>query len=521
MRLFAGYYEICPYDSWRHGNLVRNALLGAYGSTWVSPREEELAIMVTLFFEQSVVSHELTEIEGRLYVEGITCERVVNQHPYNLLVGLFERCQAVLYPKVWGGLPAPLTFQPSPLADALLPDVVQLLFGVHLRCVRGRLLLCGKPRKPESWEWSTRVRNLAELLIPYLQRLRDEQGRLPQAPFFLPSPGGEVLGTTAAPEPFFSSDVEAVSHPFAVEAHYLNADQPGNGVLPGTGPTGPHRFADYGYIDRYYSERASALVVRDQSEDESKVEPERLAVGFLDHEPASVLDLFSGQIDWFRTHIGSTETELPGRLRLFRRTEPLEVPLPGDEPVATSVPHLMLVVDSSGSMKFNPAGRDAARGKYDVVLMACWGMFSFIQSQPRASSVQLNALNFSSDSSVSGWHACNDLDPVKRVLATYKGGNTMLDTSKLRDAYHARPGQVLTVVMTDGGLDNTPDAVAAFAQFVADGNHVVLLHIGGANAFTQGIADLGCPTHLLNDASQLIDLCLDLAKKRYRADASR
>jgi hypothetical protein len=100
--LFAGYYEICPYDSWRHSNLVCNALLGAFGSTWVSPREEELAIMVTLFFEQLVVSHALTEIEGRLYVEGITGERVVYQHPYHLLGGSFRAVSSHTLPECAG-----------------------------------------------------------------------------------------------------------------------------------------------------------------------------------------------------------------------------------------------------------------------------------------------------------------------------------------------------------------------------------------------------------------------------------
>jgi hypothetical protein len=523
VRLFAGYYEICPYDSWRHSNLVHNALLGAYGSTWVSPREEELAIMVTLFFEQSVVSHALTEIEGRLYVEGITGERVVNQHPYLLLVGLFERCQATLYPKAWGGLPSPLAIQPSPLADALLPEVIHLLFGVHLRSIRGRLLLRGRPRRPDSWEWPTRVRYLAELLVPYLERQRDEQGQQPaQNPFSLPNTGGGQPAESPLPgSTSFSFDPGAASHPFAGQDLQFNPNQLGYGTLPGMGPSGPPRFANYEYIDRYYTERANTLVVRDASEDEPNVEPERIAVGFLDHEPASVLDLVGGQIDWFRTRIDSRGSELPGGLRLFRRTEPLEIPLGGDEPEAVAVPHLMLVVDSSGSMKFNPAAQEGARGQYDVVLMACWGMFAFIQSQSTASNVQANALNFSNDTSASGWHACSNLEPVKRVLACYKGGNTTLDTGKLRAAYRERPGQILLVVMTDGGLSNTSEAVSIFGDIVADGNHVVLLHIGAPNAFTTGIEKLGCPTHLLNDASQLIGLCLDLAKERYQVTASR
>lgn len=523
IRLFAGYFVLCPYDAWRHKNLVKSALLGAYGSTWVSPREEELALMVTLFFEQSVVSHALTEIEGRLYVEGITCERVVNQRPYNLLVGLFERCQALLYPKVWANLPGPLAIQPLPLADALLPDVLHLLFGVHLRSVRGRLLLRGKPRRPEAWEWSVRVRYLAELLVPYLARQQNEQSQQPsQNPFGGPGSGNGQPGQNPQPVPgSLGFDPNAESHPFAGQGTGDSGSQAGGSPLPGSAPPGPPRFTDYEYIDRYYSERAQALVVRDQSEEAPEEKPRRITVGYLDYAPASVFDLVTGQIEWFRTRIGASDTGFPGNLQLYRRTEPLEMPLGGPEPESASLQHLMVVTDSSGSMVFNPAGEGAARGKYDVVLMACWGMFAFIQTHPKASDVQVNALNFSTDTTASGWHPCTNLEPAKRVLACYKGQNTTLSTSVLREAYAARPGPLLTVVITDGGLGNTQPALDAFKEIVADGNHVVLLHIGPANAFTQGIQELGCPVHLLNDASELVGLCLDLAKDRYNNDDAR
>lgn len=91
----------------------------------------------------------------------------------------------------------------------------------------------------------------------------------------------------------------------------------------------------------------------------------------------------------------------------------------------------------------------------------------------------------------------------------------------LRAAYRERPGQILVVVMTDGGLSNTSDALSVFGDIVADGNHVVLLHIGKHNAFTTGMEKLGCSTHLLTDAGRLVGLCLDLAKERYQVLASR
>lgn len=51
--------------------------------------------------------------------------------------------------------------------------------------------------------------------------------------------------------------------------------------------------------------------------------------------------------------------------------------------------------------------------------------------------------------------------------------------------------------MTDGVLGNTPNALESFARHAKAGNHLVLLHIGKANALTKGIEELNCPVHPL------------------------
>ena len=142
-------------------------------------------------------------------------------------------------------------------------------------------------------------------------------------------------------------------------------------------------------------------------------------------------------------------------------------------------------------------------------------MFRYIQECGEAQNVKVNALNFSSATIASGWHPCTQLQPVKKVLATYYGGSTILDLTKLNEAHETRPGEFLAVVITDGGLGNWADALGGFKKIVDAGNHVVLLHVGKANPFTEGIESLGCQTHLLNKAEDLVGLCLDLAKSRY------
>lgn len=517
---FAGHFGICPLDAWRHWRLVESAAIGAYGSYYVTRQEEELATLVTLFFEQSLIAHAITEIDGRTFVDGIVWERLANQHPYHLMTALFDRTQSLLFPSAWERVLSSNTLVASPVADALLPDVIQILFGVHVRLIRGRLNLRGRPRRPDSWEWSLHVRRLAELLVPYLEKQRDERGPGGVPAPFLPQGDGLVPpGDGLAPP---SLDQNGESHPFGGDRGYgpsaRYADHRGHSGGPLPSSLGPHepRFNDFEYIDRYYSERAKSLVIRDESEDKKVKVPERIIVGYLDHEPASVQDLITGQIDWVKTRVDTTQSDIAERIRLFRRAEPLEVPSGGDEPESMNMPNLLLIVDSSGSMGFNPAATEPSRGKYDVVLMAAWGMFAYIQSRRDLQDVRVGAVNFSSDTSASGWHACTELIPVKKVLAKFKGGSTVLNVPALQKEYETRPGKILTVVMTDGNLRNTADVLAELQRMVRDGNRLVLLHIGGANAFTQGVGSLKCPVHLLSKADDLVGLCLDVAKEQYR-----
>ena len=234
-------------------------------------------------------------------------------------------------------------------------------------------------------------------------------------------------------------------------------------------------------------------------------------------------DLASGQIDWFRTRCAHPDADNPAGLKLYRLSDPLEIPGNAFDPASQDVPNLLLLVDSSGSMKFNPQANGASRGKYDLVLMACWGLFRFLKERCLDESVWVNALNFSGAGAThnSGWHRACELEPVKRVLATYQGGGTTLDTSVVRSARETSPGRILALAITDGNLGNTPQALAELRLTTDAGNGLALLHIGAANAFTEGVRQLGGCVHIVADARDLVGLCLDLAKANYTVPEAR
>ena len=166
-------------------------------------------------------------------------------------------------------------------------------------------------------------------------------------------------------------------------------------------------------------------------------------------------------------------------------------------------------------MNFNPQATGNDRGKYDVVLMACWGLFRFLQQRRLEGSVWLNAINISGATRTSGWHRGNAL-PVKRILAAYEGGGTTLGVASLQTARESAPGRFVAIIVTDGSLSNTSAALDELQKTVEAGNRLALVQIGAApNGFTEGVKRLGGAVHLLNHAQELVGLCLNLAKSHY------
>jgi hypothetical protein len=516
VRLYAGHFSICPLDSWGHQRLVEAASWGAFGTDYPSDSERQLAAAIAAFFERSIVACALTRADGADFVSGLALERRLNQHLPHFLWTLFQRTQAALFPVEWEYALRLCPPPPDPAVDVLLREVLFLLFRARLRS--GRAQRQWRGRVPPVWAWADTVEALAELLFRELKPSADS-GPSPRNPFLRPPPLGDSSqgGLPAL-------DAGDLANPFLNSG---NAPRQGSNLLPRASGSLPGRGRGRGIacrfeeIDIYYSRQAQSLQVKDRRQDRPEEEPEMLPIGFLGHAPGTLRDLASGHIDYFRTRLEQPSPENPSGLRLCRLTEPLEIPAQGRDPGASQVPHLLLVVDSSSSMGFNPQGTGPARGKYDLVLLSAWGLMRHISERGLGEQVWLGAINFSGATQSSGWHRANAPEPVKRVLAAYEGGGTYLGTEALRRARESAPGRFLTVMVTDGGLGNTPEALEELRRTLQAGHDLVLLHVGAANAFTQGVQQLGGTVHLLHHAQDLVGLCLDLARANYRTPESR
>lgn len=522
VRLWVGHFMYCPCDDFRHQELCQAAQAafdGEFGTRFTSSEMEALAEVVAAFFERNVVAHILTKDEGEYFAKGILYEHFVNSHQHSLLTNLFFLSQSWAAPGAWRDELGQFSMPEDPIAEALLPEVLEIVFGLHIvQTATGVRIIKGRP--PHYSDWPYRVNQLAELLIPYISENSQDS---PQPP----GQNGDGSGIGEQPQDVSSTltqILQQMNNPFLTTDDNTSRPQrisQSGGTGAGTESPPPPRY-NLEELDRYYSQRATDVTVKTQdSAKEKPKQPENLQVGFLDSEPAPLSALVSGQIDWFRTR--AIQTDKGNQLRLFKRIDPLEIPLGGDEPAETGPPHLLLLVDSSGSMGFNSAASSGKRGKYDVVLMACYGIFKYIVEQGLADSVQVACINFSGRSLESSWHPLSEVDnaehihEVKRVLLTYQGGGTVLSPEAIQRAFQTRPGRFLAIAITDGNLSNTSVAVSELRKLVQSGCQLVLLHIGGATQFTKAIEEMNCSVNILNSAKDLVGLSLRIAKERFKS----
>jgi len=345
---------------------------------------------------------------------------------------------------------------------------------------------------------------LARLLAPYMRGERPEFPTLPVgAPGAPPGQGIFDLPGQGLLPPLPTGDDRFPTGRFVLGASRIIAG------------TGSGRTIDYRHLDSYYQQRAAELPVQaPDAESSPSRRPESLTVGFHGAEPAPLSALVSGKVDWVRSLRRWAADG--GMYGVITRSDPLTIPADGEEPQGPAAPHLLLMVDSSGSMAFRPQiQHPAGRGPFDVVLTACYGIFKHIEMHNLGTSVKVCCLNFSSHTIASHWHAFADLGPVKNALLTHQGGGTRLDTEAVRWAFISRPGRFLAIVITDGVLSNVVQAADEMRNIVADGCSLVLLHVGKPNAFTDAVKALGCPVHLITNVNDLVGLTLSVAEQQY------
>jgi hypothetical protein len=211
-------------------------------------------------------------------------------------------------------------------------------------------------------------------------------------------------------------------------------------------------------------------------------------------------------IDW-----AGSRFDANGQLVLFKKILPVNDDAPA-QATSGGFPDLLLIVDSSGSMAWDPCG---GKGAYDALLRAIYSVFRFLEEQHKAPHMRFAVVNFSGKTEVTSWRSFAELRTVKEALFKHQGGGTVLDCAALDAIARESKDHFLSVMVTDGQIGNAQAVADTIGRIVARGHGFVMIQIGGVNPMTQLAQQLGIPVHLLSDCSQLNGLCLDIAQRTW------
>lgn len=211
-------------------------------------------------------------------------------------------------------------------------------------------------------------------------------------------------------------------------------------------------------------------------------------------------------IDW-----GATRIDVDGELQLYAK----KIPITEETPVKLEMagfPDLMFIVDSSGSMHWDPKG---GTGPYDSLLRAIYSVLHFLEQHNKAQYMQFAVVNFSGTTKRTPWLPFTELRKCKELLFRHEGGGTTLDCSTIKRIVEQSPSRFLCLMVTDAQISNAMNVFNTIRMMADHGHGFVLIQIGRPSSLTQQVQKAGLAVHVINDHTQLEGLCLEYARKTW------
>ncbi|MFX1394001.1 MAG: hypothetical protein ACFFAH_10540 [Promethearchaeota archaeon] len=181
--------------------------------------------------------------------------------------------------------------------------------------------------------------------------------------------------------------------------------------------------------------------------------------------------------------------------------------------VEKQIPDLLIVLDSSGSMRWNyTANTERGRGEYHTALVASFAALHFAASK----GVKFSIINFSNRADICQWS--NDYQKAERVLLRYQGGGTVLPTKAIASQCDKAERNVLIFIITDFGIYNWGKAKKNILNLVERGHKVVGFFIGASNIPKERFKDLldHVTFYPIKNFKDLINLVIKEVKKYYK-----
>jgi hypothetical protein len=178
--------------------------------------------------------------------------------------------------------------------------------------------------------------------------------------------------------------------------------------------------------------------------------------------------------------------------------------------IEKQIPDLLLVLDSSGSMKWNYLARKAS-GVYHTALLASFAALHFAANK----GVKFSVINFSNRADVCNW--TNSYQKAERVLLRYQGGGTQLPIKAIVNQCEKSEREALIFIITDFGIYNWNSTKKLLLNLTAKGHKIVGFFIGNSKIPKDKFKDLldKVTFYAIKNSKDLINLVIEEVRKYY------
>ncbi len=174
------------------------------------------------------------------------------------------------------------------------------------------------------------------------------------------------------------------------------------------------------------------------------------------------------------------------------------------------IPDLLIVIDSSGSMKWNYLAK-SSRGIYHTALLASFAALHFAANK----GVRFSIINFSNRADICDW--TSNYQKAEKVLLRYQGGGTQLPVKAIIKQSEKSERETLIFIITDFGIYNWGSAKKTLLDLSNKGHKVVGFFIGASKIPQERFKNLinKITFYPIKNSKDLINLVIEEVKKYY------
>ncbi|MFX0077079.1 MAG: hypothetical protein ACFE96_16660 [Candidatus Hermodarchaeota archaeon] len=178
--------------------------------------------------------------------------------------------------------------------------------------------------------------------------------------------------------------------------------------------------------------------------------------------------------------------------------------------IEKQIPDLLLVLDSSGSMKWNYLTRNAS-GVYHTALLASFAALHFAANK----GVKFSVINFSNRADVCDW--TNNYQKAERILLNYQGGGTQLPIKAIIKQCEKSERETLIFIITDFGIYNWSSSKKLLLSLFNQGHKIVGFFIGASKIPKEKFKGLleKVTFYAIRNSKDLINLVIEEVRKYY------